>query len=85
MATHHTIFLVAATSGLTNQATQVMEQISVFTKSDGKALHGVGELLRANPASAKLAQLLPSVVLPIEVIYAVQGRASSPASPPAKS
>jgi hypothetical protein len=81
---YQAVFLVAATSGLTVQATQVMGQISAFTKSDGKALHGLGELLRTNPESAQLAQLLPSVALPIEVIYALQGRTGSPAAPPAK-
>jgi tetratricopeptide (TPR) repeat protein len=82
---YQAVFLVAITSGLTDRAAQVMGQISVFTKSDGKALHGLGELLRTNPAAAQLAQLLPSVSLPIEAIYALQTQARSPASPPAKS
>jgi hypothetical protein len=77
-------YLLAITADLTEQAAAILAQLSTFTKSDGKALHGLGELLRTNPPSAQLAQLLPSVALPIEVIYALQGRAPPSAPPPAK-
>lgn len=81
---YHAAYLLAITSDLTDQAAAILAQLNTFTKSDGKALHGLGELLRTNPPSAQLAQLLPSVALPIEVIYALQGRAPPSAPPPAK-
>jgi hypothetical protein len=81
---YQALFLLATTSEQTEQASQIIGRLNAFTKSDGKALHGLGELLRTNPVSTQLGQLLPSVALPIEVIYALQSRAPAPPSSPGK-
>jgi len=81
---YQALFLLAHHSRLTDQANQIAGQLNAFTKSDGKALQGLGDLLRSDPASTQLGQLLPSVALPIEVLYALQDRASAPALPSAK-
>jgi hypothetical protein len=71
---HQAVFLVASSSGQADQANQVASRIDAFTKSDGKALRGLGALLHAGATPEQLAQLLPAIALPIEVLYAVHGR-----------
>jgi tetratricopeptide (TPR) repeat protein len=78
LALHQAVYLLAASSGLTDQAGELASQINAFTKSDGKALQGLGEVLRSGTSPQALTQLLPSIALPIEVIYALQGRPPAP-------
>jgi hypothetical protein len=76
---HQAAYLVASGSGDADQARRVAARIDAFTHSDGKALRGLGELLQAGAGSEQLAQLLPAIALPIEVLYALQSRAANPA------
>jgi hypothetical protein len=75
---YQAVYLVAASSGATTQASQLMDRINAFTQSDGKALHGLGELLRTGSSPQAFSQLLPSIALPIEALYALHGRAPAP-------
>ena len=76
---HQAVYLVAIVSGQADRAKEVAGRIDAFTNSDGKALRGLGELLQGGATSEQLAQLLPAINLPIEVLYALHGRAAIPA------
>ena len=76
---YQAVFLVTASSGSPDQAARLADKINAFTKSDGKALHGLAEIVRTGATHEALSQLLPSVALPLEAIYALQGRAVAPA------
>lgn len=76
---YHASYLAAILSRDQVRAEQIAAAVARFTSSDVKALRAIGEVL-PNPANAAaLAQLLPLVPLPLEVIYAILER---PAAPP---
>ncbi len=73
-------YLAAIASGDTVRAEQIITAISQYTKSDGRVLRGLGELLRAPAVDHhRLLRILPLVPLPTEVVYAILDRPAAPA------
>ena len=71
---HQATFLVATIADEKENARFVGDGIDTFTRSNGKVLRGLGDLLHSGAPSPQVRQLLPMVPLPIETVYAIQAR-----------
>lgn len=79
MPLYHAAYLVAAAAGNAAQADALAARLSRFTSSNGRALRGLGELLRGPGPDARVFRILPLVPLPAEIVYAIVERKSAPA------
>lgn len=71
---YQAVYLVAAAGGDPAQADQIAAAIKSLTGSDAKALHELGSLLKARAPAGEVAQFLPLVPLPLEMVYAILER-----------
>ncbi len=77
---YHALYLAATLGGETKRAEKLADAISHFTSSDAKTMRGLGELLKHRAPPQQIAQLLPLVPLPLEAIYAINTRQTTPAA-----
>lgn len=77
---YHASYLVAELGNDPVRAQKLAGIIIGFTHADAKPLQGLAALLKNNAPAAQVAELLPLVPVPVEVLYAVQSpNAKSPA------
>lgn len=74
---YHANYLAAVACRDTARAEQIAGAITHFTAANGKAMRAVADLLAQGAGHAQVAQLLPLVPLPVEVIYAILERPAS--------
>lgn len=78
---YHAVFLAAFLNDDTTRADRVAEVITRFTSSDAKTLRALAGQLRKGMNGQQMAQLLPLVPLPLEVIYALLEENQGPTTP----
>ena len=71
-------FLAATLGGETGRADKLADVIRRFTTSDSKALLGLGDALKSGAAARQVNLILPLVPLPLEVVYAIHQRQTTP-------
>jgi len=71
---HQATYLAAVLGGETVRAEKIIATIKQFTKSDAKALRGLGDALNSPKDAPQVNLILPLVPLPLEVVYAVHLR-----------
>ena len=79
LALYQATYLVAVLAGDTAQAGTLHDQLSRFTASDTRVLHGLEVLLKTGKPDPRLARILPLVPLPAEVVYAILERQAAAA------
>lgn len=77
---HHAAYLLAAQQPKSATADTILRPITAFTKSDARPVRGLAQLIQSGAPAREVRQVLPVVMLPIEVVYALLERPEKAAS-----